>query len=163
MTTTLAQAFARGFLGEAPGWYKLTIVACLVANPVFMLLLGPVITGWLLLAQFILTLAMALRCYPLQPGGLLAIQSVLIGLTTAESVYQEVLNAFPVLLLLMFMVAGIYFLRDLLLYVFTRILLGVRDSSLLALVFCGVAAVLSAFLDALTVVAVVITVGVGFY
>ena len=163
MTPTLAQAFARGFLGEAPGWYKLTIVACLVANPIFMQMLGPVITGWLMLAQFILTLAMALRCYPLQPGGLLAIQSVLIGLTTAESVYQEVVNAFPVLLLLMFMVAGIYFLRDLLLYVFTRILLRVNDSSLLALVFCGVAAVLSAFLDALTVVAVVITVGVGFY
>jgi NhaB family Na+:H+ antiporter len=163
MTMTLAQAFARGFLGEAPGWYKLTIIACLVANPIFMLEFGPVVTGWLLLAQFILTLAMALRCYPLQPGGLLAIQSVLIGLTTAESVYQEVVNAFPVLLLLMFMVAGIYFLRDLLLYVFTRILLRVRDSSLLALVFCGVAAVLSAFLDALTVVAVVITVGVGFY
>ena len=163
MTPTLAQAFARGFLGEAPGWYKLAIVACLIANPIVMLLLGPTITGWLLLAQFILTLAMALRCYPLQPGGLLAIQSVLIGLTTAESVYQEVVNAFPVLLLLMFMVAGIYFLRDLLLYAFTRILLRVRDSSLLALVFCGVAAVLSAFLDALTVVAVVITVGVGFY
>ena len=47
MTTTLAQAFARGFLGEAPGWYKLTIVAFLVANPIFMLMLGPVITGFL--------------------------------------------------------------------------------------------------------------------
>jgi len=163
MTPTLAQAFARGFLGEAPGWYKLAILGCLVANPVVMLVLGPVVTGWLLLGEFIFTLAMALRCYPLQPGGLLAIQSVLIGLTTAESVYQEVVNAFPVLLLLMFMVAGIYFLRDLLLYVFTRILLRVRSSSSLAVIFCGVAAVLSAFLDALTVVAVVITVGVGFY
>jgi NhaB family Na+:H+ antiporter len=163
MTPTLAQAFARGFLGEAPGWYKLAILGCLVVNPVAMVVLGPVATGWLLLGEFIFTLAMALRCYPLQPGGLLAIQSVLIGLTSAESVYHEVVNAFPVLLLLMFMVAGIYFLRDLLLYVFTRILLRVRTSSSLAVIFCGVAAVLSAFLDALTVVAVVVTVGIGFY
>ena len=33
----------------------------------------------------------------------------------------------------MFMVAGIYFLRDLLLYVFTRLLLRVRSASVLAL------------------------------
>ena len=68
---------------------------------------------------------MALRCYPLQPGGLLASGGV-IGLTTAESVYEEVVQAFPVILLLIFMVAGIYFLRDLLLYVFTRLILRVR-------------------------------------
>ncbi len=163
MTRTLAAAFYAGFLGHAPAWYKQTIVGFLVLNPICLLWFGPTFTGWLLLGEFIFTLAMSLRCYPLQPGGLLAIQSVLIGLTSAESVYEEVVQAFPVILLLIFMVAGIYFLRDLLLYVFTRLLLRVRDSSTLALIFCGVAAVLSAFLDALTVVAVVITVGVGFY
>jgi NhaB family Na+:H+ antiporter len=163
MIHTLPQAFARGFLGEAPGWYKLVVLGFLVANPICLVMAGPTVTGWLLLAEFIFTLAMALRCYPLQPGGLLAVESVIIGLTTPESVYDEVVQAFPVLLLLIFMVAGIYFLRDLLLYVFTRVLLRVRNSSSLALIFCGVAAVLSAFLDALTVVAVVITVGVGFY
>ena len=163
MTVTLAQAFARNFLGHSPDWYKLTIVGFLVANPIILLWLGPTATGWILLLQFIFTLAMALRCYPLQPGGLLAIQSVLMGLTTAESVYEEVVQAFPVILLLIFMVAGIYFLRDLLLYAFTRLLLRVRSSSALALIFCSLAALLSAFLDALTVVAVVVTVGVGFY
>ena len=66
-------------------------------------------------------------------------------------------------LLLMFMVAGIYFLRDLLLSVFTGLLLRVRSSSALSLLICVVAAVLSAFLDALTVVAVIVTVGLGFY
>ena len=163
MTSTLSQAFARNFLGHSPGWYKLTIVGFLVLNPMLMILFGPVLTGWALLAEFIFTLAMALRCYPLQPGGLLAIESVLIGLTTAEAVYREVTLAFPVVLLLIFMVAGIYFLRDMLLYVFTWLLLKVRSSSMLAVLFCGVAALLSAFLDALTVVAVAITVGVGFY
>ena len=128
-----------------------------------MLLAGPIVTGWLLLGEFIFTLAMALRCYPLQPGGLLAIQAVLIGLTTPESVYEEVTRRFPVILLLIFMVAGIYFLRDLLLFVFTRLILRVRSRESLALLFCGVAALLSAFLDALTVVAVAVTVGMGFY
>jgi NhaB family Na+:H+ antiporter len=163
MNYTLSQSFARAFLGQSPDWYKLLIVAFLVANPVVMLLFGPVVTGWVLLAEFIVTLAMALRCYPLQPGGLLAIEAVLIGLTTPESVYEEVTQAFPVILLLIFMVAGIYFLRDLLLYVFTRLILRVRSRELLALTFCASAAVLSAFLDALTVVAVAVTVGMGFY
>jgi NhaB family Na+:H+ antiporter len=163
MTRTLAQSFARAFLGQSPGWYKLTILGFLLLNPVVMLLAGPVVTGWLLLGQFIFTLAMALRCYPLQPGGLLAIQAVLIGLTTPESVYEEITSAFPVILLLIFMVAGIYFLRDLLLYVFTRLILRIRSRSMLALAFCMVTALMSAFLDALTVVAVAVTVGVGFY
>jgi Na+:H+ antiporter, NhaB family len=163
MTATLGQAFARNFLGHAPAWYKLTIIAFLVINPVLLIVAGPVVTGWALLAEFIFTLAMALRCYPLQPGGLLAIEAVVIGLTSAESVYAEVTQAFPVILLLVFMVAGIYFLRDLLLLVFSRLILGVRSSSVLAVLFCAVAALLSAFLDALTVVAVAITVGTGLY
>jgi NhaB family Na+:H+ antiporter len=163
MIKTTGQAFARNFLGHAPAWYKLTVVAFLVANPILLILFGPIVTGWVLLAEFIFTLAMALRCYPLQPGGLLAIEAVLIGLTSAESVYAEVTQAFPVILLLIFMVAGIYFLRDLLLLVFTRLILGVRSSSTLALLFCAAAALLSAFLDALTVIAVSITVGIGLY
>jgi NhaB family Na+:H+ antiporter len=163
MIYTLAQAFGRAFMGRSPDWYKATIVAFLVANPILLLLAGPVVAGWAILAEFILTLAMALRCYPLQPGGLLAIEATLIGLTTPESIYQEVTQAFPVILLLMFMVAGIYFLRDLLLYVFTRVILRVRRRTTLALTFCATTAGLSAFLDALTVVAVAITVGLGFY
>jgi NhaB family Na+:H+ antiporter len=66
-------------------------------------------------------------------------------------------------MLLMFMVAGIYFMRDMLLYTFTKILLGVRSKTTLSLLFCFAGAVLSAFLDALTVTAVLITVSVGFY
>ncbi|HKU15885.1 MAG TPA: sodium/proton antiporter NhaB [Steroidobacteraceae bacterium] len=163
---SLAQAFVRNFLGHAPDWYKLTIVAFLVVNPLVMLgggVDGPVIAAWLLLLEFIFTLAMALRCYPLQPGGLLAIEAVLLGLTTPASVYDETLTAMPVILLLVFMVAGIYFLRELLLFTFTKILLGIRSRVALALAVCLMSALLSAFLDALTVVAVLITIGAGFY
>ncbi|MDU3054557.1 MAG: Na(+)/H(+) antiporter NhaB, partial [Escherichia coli] len=119
--------------------------------------------GWLLVAEFIFTLAMALKCYPLLPGGLLAIEAVFIGMTSAEHVREEVAANLEVLLLLMFMVAGIYFMKQLLLFIFTRLLLSIRSKMLLSLSFCVAAAFLSAFLDALTVVAVVISVAVGFY
>jgi NhaB family Na+:H+ antiporter len=63
----------------------------------------------------------------------------------------------------MFMVAGIYFMRDLLLFTFTKILLSIKSKALLSFLFSITAAFLSAFLDALTVTAVLISVAVGFY
>ena len=163
MNHSLRSAFAQNFLGNAPDWYKRTIIAFLVLNPLLLYAAGPVVAGWALVVEFIFTLAMALKCYPLQPGGLLAIQAVIIGLTTPEAVYHEAEHNFPVIMLLMFMVAGIFFLKDMLLYVFTKILLGIRSKKIISLLFCTVAAVLSAFLDALTVTAVVIAVAEGFY
>jgi NhaB family Na+:H+ antiporter len=123
----------------------------------------PFVVGWVLIAQFIFTLAMALKCYPLQPGGLLALEAIILGLASPENVYLETVANFQVILLLMFMVAGIYFMRDMLLYTFTKILLGVRSKTTLSFLFCFSGAVLSAFLDALTVTAVLITVAVGFF
>jgi NhaB family Na+:H+ antiporter len=163
MPPTTTAAFAHNFLGHAPNWYKQAIVAFLLLNPLCLWLLGPQVTGWLLIAEFIFTLAMALKCYPLLPGGLLATEALLLGMATPEALYAEVTANLPVILLLMFMVAGIYFMKSLLLVTFTKILVGVRSKSLLALLFCLVAAILSAFLDALTVTAVIISVGVGFY
>jgi NhaB family Na+:H+ antiporter len=163
MNQSLRSAFIHNFLGNSPEWYKLTIIGFLVLNPLLMYFAGPVVAGWALVAEFIFTLAMALKCYPLQPGGLLAIQAVFLGMTTAEAVYLEAEHNFPVIMLLMFMVAGIFFLKDMLLYVFTKILLGIHSKKILSLLFCSVAAVLSAFLDALTVTAVVIAVAEGFY
>tara|TARA_B110000444_G_C18812024_1_gene583147 strand:+ start:314 stop:1831 length:1518 start_codon:yes stop_codon:yes gene_type:complete len=156
-------AVIRNFLGQAPTWYKSTILVFLLVNPIILYILGPFITGWILILEFIFTLALALKCYPLQPGGLLAIEAVMLGMTSADSVFNETIANFDVILLLMFMVAGIYFMKDLLLFVFTKILLGIRSKILLSFLFSAVAAVLSAFLDALTVTAVLITVGVGFY
>ncbi len=163
MSSTVTGSFAANFLGNAPAWYKQVIVLFLIANPLIVWTLGPGVAGWFLVAEFIFTLAMALKCYPLLPGGLLAIEAMLVGMTTPDTVYQELLTNFPVILLLMFMVAGIYFMKDLLLVTFTQILVGVRSKSALSLLFCIAAALLSAFLDALTVTAVIISVAVGFY
>ncbi len=156
-------AYWTNFLGEAPPWYKLTILVFLIVNPFLYVGLGGFVAGWILVLQFIFTLAMALRCYPLQPGGLLAIEALLIGMTTPGHVYHEVEDNLKVILLLVFMVAGIYFMKELLLFTFTKILVRIRNKMLLSVLFCFVAAVLSAFLDALTVTAVVISVAVGFY
>lgn len=163
MDQSLPIAFSRNFLGSAPNWYKQAILLFLVVNPILLFIAGPFITGWALIAEFIFTLALALRCYPLQPGGLLAIEAVLLGMTDPHTVFEETVANFEVILLLMFMVAGIFFMKDLLLFVFTKILLAVKSKKLLSLLFSAVAAVLSAFLDALTVTAVLISVGVGFY
>ena len=158
------------FLGDAPDWYKSTIIGFLVFNPILLFILdiftpenAGFILGWILLLQFIFTLAMALKCYPLQPGGLLAIEAVILGLTTTDTIYYEISQNLKVILLLVFMVAGIYFMKNLMLAIFTRLLLSIRSKTLLSLLFCASAAVLSAFLDALTVTAVLIGVMVGFY
>ncbi|MAL96883.1 sodium/proton antiporter NhaB [Hydrocarboniclastica marina] len=162
MITTYPQAIFANFLGKAPAWYKQVIVLFLFINPI-VFALEPFLAGWLLIVEFIFTLAMALKCYPLQPGGLLAIEAVLIGMVAPATVFMEVQKNIEVILLLVFMVAGIYFMKDLLLFAFTKILVGIRSKSALALFFSLTAAFLSAFLDALTVTAVVISVTVGFF
>ncbi|NNL62803.1 MAG: sodium/proton antiporter NhaB [Woeseiaceae bacterium] len=162
MVYTMADALRTNFLGNSPVWYKLTIIGFLILNPIIAIY-SPFVAGWVLVLEFIFTLAMALKCYPLQPGGLLAVEAILLGLATPEAVFHEAEVNFPVIMLLMFMVAGIYFLREMLLYTFTKILLGVRSKILLSMLFSLTAAVLSAFLDALTVTAVIITVAAGFY
>lgn len=157
------QAFLKNFLGTSPNWYKVAIVSFLIINPIVFFLIDPFWAGWLLVVEFIFTLAMALKCYPLQPGGLLALEAVAIGMTHPAHVKAEIMANFEVILLLIFMVAGIYFMKQLLLFVFTKLLLSIRSKMVLSLAFCLSAAFLSAFLDALTVVAVIISVGMGFY
>ena len=159
----LTQAFARNFLGHSPNWYKVTLLGFLVLNPILFFAVNPFLAGWVLLLEFIFTLAMALKCYPLQPGGLLAVQAIAMGMASPATVYHEAYTNFSVILLLIFMVAGVYFLREMLLVTFTKLLVKVHSKTLLAFLFCFAAAFLSAFLDALTVTAVVITVATSFY
>lgn len=53
-----------------------------LAQPLLLWLAGPVTSAWVLVGEFIFTLAMALKCYPLQPGGLLVLEALLLGLAT---------------------------------------------------------------------------------
>ena len=164
---------ADNFLGRSPVWYKITILSFLILNPLLFYFLpehvghfehfGHFVAGWVVLVEFIFTLACALKCYPLQPGGLLAIESLVIGLTCPETIYQEVLVNVPTLLLLIFMVAAIYFIKDVLFILMTKLFLVFRKKYALALVFCLICASLSAFLDALTLVAIAIAVCFNFF
>lgn len=163
MAALFANPAGRNFLGNSAEWYKMTILAFLIINPILYFGVGPYVAGWALVLEFIFTLAMALKCYPLQPGGLLAFEAVLIGMTSPATLEHEIEANLEVILLLVFMVAGIYFMKNMLLFVFTKILVKVRNKVLLSLIFSFMAAFLSAFLDALTVTAVVIAISVGFY
>lgn len=151
------------FLGNSPSWFKFTILGFLVFNVISYFVLPHSVTAWIFIAEFIFTLAMALKCYPLQSGGLLAIQALALGLTTPHHAYHEVENNLEVILLLVFMVAGIYFMKPLLMYIFSKVFTKMKSKMVLSLLFVSLSAILSAFLDALTVTAVLISVIAGFY
>lgn len=159
------------FLGNSPKWFKTTMLGFLVANTILYFLLPVLmnehmaysVVSWLFIGEFIFTLAMALNCYPLQSGGLLAIQILALGLTTPHKAYHEVAQNLEVILLLVFMVAGIYFMKPLLMFIFSKVFTKIKSKLALSLLFVFLAAILSAFLDALTVTAVLISVSVGFY
>jgi NhaB family Na+:H+ antiporter len=153
----------KNFLGNSPLWYKYTIIGFLIFNIISYFTLGATITSWIFIAEFIFTLAMALKCYPLVSGGLLSIQILTLNLTTAKNAYHEVEQNLEVILLLMFMVAAIYFMKPLLMFIFSKVFTKVKSKLALSLFFVFLSAALSAFLDALTVTAVLISVGVGFY
>ncbi|NVJ69900.1 MAG: sodium/proton antiporter NhaB [Alphaproteobacteria bacterium] len=163
MAALFANPAGRNFLGNSAEWYKMTILAFLIINPILFYMVDPYVAGWALVLEFIFTLAMALKCYPLQPGGLLAFEAVAIGMTSPHTVEHEIQMNLEVILLLVFMVAGIYFMKNMLLFTFTKILVKVRNKVMLSFLFCFMGAFLSAFLDALTVTAVVIAISVGFY
>ena len=153
----------KNFLGNSPLWLKYTILSFLVLNVFANFLLGPTVTAWIFIAEFIFCLAMALKCYPLQTGGLLALEILILKLTSPEAAKEEVIQNFEVIFLLMFMVAGIYFMKPLLMFIFSKVFTKIKSKLFLSLLFLILAAVLSAFLDALTVTAVLISVAVGFY
>lgn len=172
----------KSFLGNSPRWFKLTMIGFLIFNVISVFTLGPTITAWIMIGEFIFTLAMALNCYPLASGGILAIEALFLGLThpmyktdhgkvvydangIAEigGVLHEVEQNLEVILLLVFMVAGIYFMKPLLMYIFSKVFTKIKSKVVLSLLFVFLSAALSAFLDALTVTAVLISVAVGFY
>ena len=99
-TTSVLRGISSNFMGHSSLWYKQVILGFLILNPLLLFAVGPVATGWVLIFEFIFTLAMALKCYPLIPGGLLAIEAVFLGLTKPEHVYHEVSENLEVILLL---------------------------------------------------------------
>lgn len=153
----------RQFLGHSPTWFKGLILGFLVLCYPAYLIAGPTVMGWAFILMFIFTLSMALKCYPLQSGGLLGIAILALGLTNHHTVWHEIQANLETIFLLVFMVSFIYFMKPLLVFLFGKILIRVKNKLILSLIFSFAAAFLSAFLDALTVTAVLITVFVALY
>ncbi len=151
------------FLGNSPKWFKVAILGFLVISYPAKLLFGDIVMGWAFIAMFIMTLALALKCYPLQSGGILGLAILALGLTNYHTVWHEIVQNLEVILLLVFMVSFIYFMKPLLIFIFGKILLKVKNKIVISLIFSFASAFLSAFLDALTVTAVLITVFVALY
>lgn len=151
------------FLGNSPKWFKFVMLGFLVICYPALLLFGKVVMGWAFIGMFIFTLAMALKCYPLQSGGILGIAILVLGLTDYHTVMHEIIQNLEVILLLVFMVSFIYFMKPLLVFIFGKLLVKVENKIVISLIFSFAAAFLSAFLDALTVMAVLITVFVALY
>lgn len=158
---SLAQAFTQNFLGHSPVWFKLSIVSFLICNVLIRVTLGTQLCAWAVLLEFIFTLACGLYCYPLQSGGLIVTEAFLLGLAKSKTMMHEVEVNLNVLLLVMFMVAAIHFLKNLLLWMFTKLLLGVESKILMSTLLMFMTAALSAFLDALSVAAVLVSVCTG--
>ena len=155
------------FLGHAPHWYKWLVVSALAINPVLFVIFGPVGASWAILLEFIGTLMMALRCYPLQPGGLIwPLQAAAARAGHADCEFSSEMEAgLPVLLLL-----DVHGRGNLLLARNAGVRIheaaGARRGreSLLAFLFVATGGLsFPRFLDALTVLAVIITVAGGFY
>ena len=149
------------FMGSAPAWYKKLIVGFLAGNVLLYFSAGSFITGWVVLVEFLLILGMSLKAYPLFPGGLLALEVLALNMTSSAHVMKEVTNNIDVLMLLMFMVPAIHFMQPFLAWLFMKLFAAVRNKIALSLIFLAAGAFLSAWLDALTVLAVMISVCVG--
>ncbi len=156
-------ALFANFLGTSANGYKWLIIGFLIANTVLWPLLPATVLAWLILIEFIVVLALSLYCHPLLPGGLLAIQIVLFGLTDTQSVYAEVESGLSVIFLVIFMVAGIHFLRDILFLLFSRAIVWLGSPLRLIVGVSFATAILSAFLDALTIMAILLTIAASFH
>lgn len=154
---SMAAAGAANFLGNAPTWYKASVVGFLLANALLAATAGGALVGWVLLAQFVFCLWHARRCYPLQPAGLLALEAAALGLTGTDAIYTATLENLPVVLLVVFLMAAAYFLREILCAALVRVLLAHRSKSLLAAGTMFAAALLSALIDALSLAALALT------
>ena len=158
---SIGGAFWNNFLGHSPVWYKASIAFFLVLNVAVRFGFGKKVAAWVVLGEFIFSLGLSSFCYPLQSGGLIIIEAFALGLGTPETLTHEVEKNVNVLLLVAFMVACIHFLKNLLLLIFTNVLISVNSKVLLSVTVVLLSAFLSAFLDALSVAAVLVSVCTG--
>ncbi len=138
--------------------FKLIMIAFLAINPLLLHTIGPFWTSIAMLLQFLFLLFRSTMVYPAITGGLLVAEAIILKLVSTESIWHEWIASFDVFMLVLFMVAAVSYLKQFMTYAFINLLVKVSSKTNLSLIVCCSAALLSAFLDALTVTAVLITV-----
>lgn len=153
------QVLIKNFLGSQTNlYYKYIILFFIIINFFMFFLVSKFISGWLILIEFIFILIFSLQCYPFLPGGLILIQSIFMQIVQIKNIQEEINHNQEVIFLLIFMISSIKFLKKILLFIFTRILLSIKSKIFLSLFYFIISALFSAFLDAITVMFVIITV-----
>lgn len=138
--------------------FKIILIAFLAINPLLLHTVGPFYTSIAMLLQFLFILFRSTTVYPAISGGLLVSEAIILKLVTTEGIWHEWTASFDVFMLVLFMVAAVSYLKQFMTYMFVNLLVKVQNKIVLSVIICLAAAVLSAFLDALTVTAVLITV-----
>jgi len=49
MQGSVFHSLSSNFLGQSSGWYKKTIIAFLLINPLLLYTVGPFVSGWILI------------------------------------------------------------------------------------------------------------------
>lgn len=159
----------KNFLGNSSPWYKILIISFLVLNPLIYFLdktylkSGFAVIGWIIVIESIIILMMTTQCFPFPPLTLLICEAVAIKLIDPHNVYHEIMNNLSVIMLVMFSTAAIYFHKDFLSYIFSKILMRIKSRTILSVSILTLSALLSAFLDALTVVVIMVSVANGLF
>lgn len=86
-----------------------------------------------------------------------------IGMILFSYMMYEIEVNFEVFLLLVFMVVGIYFMKDLFMFLFIKLVIKVKNKFIFLLLFIFVLVFFFVFFDVFMVVVVIISVGFGFY
>ncbi len=159
----------KNFLGNSSIWYKILIISFLLLNPFIYLLdrfylnTGFAIIGWTIVIESIVILMMTTQCFPFPPLSLLVCEAVAMNLINPHDVYHEIVNNLSVIMLVMFSTAAIFFHKDFLSYIFSKVIMRIKSRVLLSLSILVLSAIMSAFLDALTVVVIMVSIANGLF
>ena len=157
------------FLGNSSTWYKFLIIFFLILNPLiyfldrFYFYSDFVVIGWAIVVESVIILIMTTQCFPFSPLSLLICEAVIMKLVSPHDIYLEIINNFSVIMLVMFSTTAIYFHKDFLSYVFSKIIIKIKSKTLLSVVILTLSALLSAFLDALTVIVIMVSIATGIF
>ena len=167
----LLTAFLKNFLGKSPVWLKMSMIGILIFNTLLYYIEPTLnlntteyfILGWCIILESIFILAVSLKCHPLLGFSLLLIQILFFGLTSSALIYKEIEHNLSVILLIIFCTAFVYFHKNLLNLLFFKLILKVKTKIALSIACLLTMAVLSAFLNALTIIIIIITVSINLF